>query len=468
MPLRPACSLVTFMTALAVILSFVPIAAQDESASSRFGAIEAFWLPEEACAIGVGWDRIIFDWAEHQPTSPDDWHTLNVDDRWLAAASACGREVVAVIKHTPAWATDGTPLIGVPRGLDLPVDDPGNLWARFLRRAAEYYAPRGVSRFIIWNEPDIPAGVYGYEFEGSVEDYAQMLRVAYHALRAGNPDAHVHLAGTTYWHDVNAGRPLYIERLLDVLAADPDAPAHGWYFDVLTLHIYFRVETITSIVGAMRAALARYGLEDKAIWIAETNASPNLDPLWPVTRPRWQIDLDQQAAFLLQAAALGLAARVERIGVYKFYDWSIAPGAESFALVRHDRSRRPAFDTWALVIDQFSSVLEAQLGQTNTVDVIHLRRADGAHLLAAWARTADAALLQVTTDSAEPAARLYDLYGNMVQIAPADGVYTMILPGARCNRRDGCPVGGLPALLALPTAPISVRDALSGAEIQFE
>ncbi|MCS7070405.1 MAG: hypothetical protein NZM00_02795, partial [Anaerolinea sp.] len=68
----------------------------------------------------------------------------------------------------------------------------------------------------------------------------------------------------------------------------------------------------------------------------------------------------------------------------------------------------------------------------------------------------------------EAGAQLYDLYGNMMQIAPADGVYTVILPGARCNRRDGCPVGGLPALLALPAAPIQVHDALSGAEIQFE
>lgn len=468
--MRPAPRLLMLIVSLTLMLvAFsTPIAAQDERAPSPFGAIEAFWLPEVACAVGIGWDRIIFDWAEHQPTGPDDWHTLNVDDRWLAAARACGREVVAVVKHTPAWATDGTALIGVPRGLDLPVDDPGNLWARFLRRAAEYYAPRGVSRFIIWNEPDIPAGTYGYEFEGTVADYAQMLRVAYHALRAGNPNAIVHLAGTTYWHDVNAGRPLYVERLLDVLAADPDAPAHGWYFDVLTLHIYFRVETIPTIVGAMRAALARYGLDDKAIWIAETNASPNLDPLWPVTRPRWQIDLDQQAAFLLQGAALGLAAGVERIGVYKFYDWSIAPGAESFALIRHDGSHRPALATWALVIDQFSSVTGARLGQTETVDVVHLRRADGTHLLAAWARTADAALLEVTAGDAEAGAQLYDLYGNMMQIAPADGVYTVILPGARCNRRDGCPVGGLPALLALPAAPIQVRDALSGAEIQFE
>lgn len=451
---------------LLIIMGGQRVEGQDQPAASPFGAIEAFWLPEAACEIGVGWDRIIFDWAQHQPTGPDDWNTLNVDERWLTTAQACGREVVAIIKHTPAWATDGTPSIGVPRGLTLPVDDPDNLWARFLRRAAEYYAPRGVSRFIIWNEPDIPAGVYGYEFEGSVEDYAQLLRVAYHALRAGNPGAIVHLAGTTYWHDVNAGRPLYVERLLDVLTADPEAPAHGWYFDVLTLHIYFRVETITTIVSAMRAVLDRHGLGDKAIWIAETNASPNLDPLWPVTRPNWQIDLDQQAAFLLQAAALGLAADVERIGVYKFFDWSIAPGAESFALIRHDQSRRPAFDTWGLVIDQFSTVTGADLGQTAAADVVHLRRSDGTHLIAAWARTAAAGLITITSETTS--GQLLDVYGNMMEISPADGVYTLILPGAQCNRRDGCPVGGLPALLVLPAAPITVRDGSSGLDVQFE
>ncbi|MGD8857367.1 MAG: hypothetical protein PVG33_13620, partial [Chloroflexota bacterium] len=30
----------------------------------RFGMTEAFWLPEEARDLGVGWERILFYWRE--------------------------------------------------------------------------------------------------------------------------------------------------------------------------------------------------------------------------------------------------------------------------------------------------------------------------------------------------------------------------------------------------------------------
>ncbi|MCC6801651.1 MAG: hypothetical protein IT319_02105 [Anaerolineae bacterium] len=186
-----------------LMLSGAVARAQNAPAGNVFGVIEGFWLPDEVCELGAGWERIIFDWSQHQPDGPDDWYTLNVDDRWLAAARDCDREVVAVVKHTPAWATDGTPGPGVPHGLYLPVDDPGNVWANFMRRAAAYYAERGVKRFIIWNEPDIERDVYGFEFEGTLEDYARLLKVAYLSAKEGNPAAIIHLAGTTYWHYVN-------------------------------------------------------------------------------------------------------------------------------------------------------------------------------------------------------------------------------------------------------------------------
>jgi hypothetical protein len=217
--------------ALWLLLPGIRLAAQEsETAASRFGVVEGFWLPEVVCELGAGWERIIFDWSQHQPTGPDDWHTLNVDDRWLAAARDCNREVVAIIKHTPDWATEGTPGPGVPSGLYLPVDDPSNYWARFIRKAAEYYRPRGVNRFIIWNEPDITPDTYGFIFEGTLDDYFQMVEVAYLAARQGNPDAKIHLAGTTYWHDVNAGRRLYMDRLLERIKQDPEAAANSYYF----------------------------------------------------------------------------------------------------------------------------------------------------------------------------------------------------------------------------------------------
>ncbi len=429
--------------------------AQDAPDENVFGVVEGFWLPDEVCELGAGWERIIFDWAQHQPSGPDDWNTLNVDDRWLAAARACNREVVAVVKDTPAWATDGTPGIGVPRGLYLPVDDPNNLWANFMRRAAAYYAERGVRRFIIWNEPDIEPGTYGYEFEGTLEDYARLLKVGYLAAKEGNPAAIIHLAGTTYWHDVNAHRRLYDDRLLELLSADPDAPANGYYFDVLTLHIYFRTDTVYTITQEMKALLDKYGLGDKHIWIDETNASPNLDPQWIVERPNWQITLDQQAAFLAQAAALGLAAGADHIGVYKFYDWSLPPGEESFGLIRADGTRRPAFDTWMMVIQQMNGVESAQLAQSETADVVRMRRNDGQEIFAAWARTANSA--QILIDATENQAQFIDQYGKIMTVRPLNEQYTLALPGAICNRTDGCPVGGLVTLLVQPAQPAGVE-----------
>lgn len=433
-----------------------PLAAQETASGNIFGIVEGFWLPEDACEAGAGWERIIFSWAQHQPTGPDDWHTLNVDDRWLAAARDCDREVVALLKDTPEWATDGLAGPGVPRGLYLPVDDPGNVWANFVRRAAEYYAGRGVRRFIIWNEPDITRETYGFEFEGTLEDYAQLLKVAALAARRGNPDALIHVAGVTYWHDVNEGRRLYLDRLLEHLTADPEAAAHGYYFDAVTLHIYFRTDTVYQIVAETRALLERYGLGDKAIWVDETNASPNLDPEWPVTRPRWQITLDQQSAFLAQAVGLALAGGADAIGVYKFYDWSLPPGAEAFGLIRADGSRRPAFDTWRWLAADFRHIERAALARNERVSVVQLELAGGQTALLAWARGATPVELRIGATGTQ--SFLYDQYGKMMTASPVAGAYSLSLPGAICNAADGCPVGGYVTVLVQPSGEFPVEE----------
>jgi hypothetical protein len=417
--------------------------AQDENV---FGVVEGFWFPDLTCDLQPGWERIIFDWAQHQPTGPDDWHTLNVDDRWLKAANQCDREVVALLKNTPEWATDGLPGAGVPRGLHLPVDDPDNLWANFVRQTAEYYASRGVHRFIIWNEPDISRETYGFEYEGELEDYFLLLKVAYLAAKAGNPAAEIHMAGTTYWHDVNEGQRLYMDRLLERITQDADAAANDYYFQVFSLHIYFRTDTVYDIVRQTRALLDQYGLADKAIWINETNAAPTDDPLWPVDRPVFQLDLEQQAAFLMQAAGLGLAAGAERIAVYKLYDQNLPEGAESFGILSPaDQSPRPAFRTWQTVIRYLGGVEQVQRAQHDLVDAVLL-----------WARRDRA--VTVTVSATADKAQLVDQYGGISLLRPVEGVYTLALPPATCNEVDGCAVGGPVWLLVQPSGEISVNE----------
>lgn len=429
-----------------------------------YGVVEGFWFPELTCELGAGWERIIFDWSQHQPTGVDDWHTLNVDDRWLKAANQCDREVVALLKHTPEWATDGIPGAGVPRGLDLPIDDPGNLWAGFVRRAAEYYATRGVHHFIIWNEPDIDPGTYGFEFEGSLEDYFKMVKVGYLAAKQGNPAAEIHLAGTTYWHNVNAGERLYVDRLLEAIVSDPDAAANDFYFDIFSLHIYFRTDTMYDIVYETRALLDQYGLQEKQIWVNETNAAPTDDPKWPVERPVYQLDLEQQASFLMQAAGLSLAAGAERVAVYKLYDQQLPPGGESFGILSpSDASKRPAFDAWKTVIRYLNGVETAQRARTDTLDSVLLTHSDGHQTLLMWARTENPAQVQISPTGDK--AMLLDQYGGARVLRPQDNGYTLNLSGARCNDVDGCAVGGAVSLLIQPAGDFAMNEITQNGQI---
>ncbi len=441
------------------MLLSVPLTAQDDPApvitvdgAAPFGIVEGMWYPELTCALGVGWERIIFDWSQHQPEGQEEWYTLNVDDRWLKAANACGREVVAIVKNVPAWATDGTPGPGVPRGLDLPHDDPGNLWAAFMRKLADYYSGRGVHRYIVLNEPDIDRDTYGFEFEGTLEDYALMLKGAYLAVKDVDPGASIHLAATTYWHDANSGRRLYMDRLLEHLAQDPDAAAHVHYFDVFSLHIYFRTETIPQIVGLMRGLLDQYGMGQKAIWINETNAAPTDDPNWPVQRPQFQVDLEQQAAFLIQAAALSLASGVERVAAYKLFDQNLPPGGESFGLLTPGSGQpRPAFYAWQMVSTHFVGVIEAEAAKADVLDAVRLSHVDGRVTLVLWARRDQA--VEVTVRVPAGTDKLYhlDMDGTLTLRRPdADGTLRLRLPPARCNDTDGCAVGGRVSTLVLP------------------
>ena len=408
------------------------VAAQDSPPDVRFGAVEAFRDPVAAAEAGVGWDRILFYWSELQPAGPDDWNEYHVPDDWLALADAQGREVVGLLKHTPQWATDGLPGCGIPRGLDLPIDDPGNLWATFVRGVAGMYAGR-IDRWIIWNEPDIPPGTYGAEWCGSIEGYYRLLKVAYLSAHAAHPDAVIHLAGMTTWHDKT-----YLRRLLAIAGQDPTSREHDYYFDVASLHIYFRPETIPPIFNETRAALAAFGLW-KPIWLNETNSPPNSDPLWPMEAANYQVSLEEQSSFLLQAFALALSQGAERIAVYKWLDSNLQAGFEPFGLIRPGYNRRPAFDAFRAITAHYSGTVAAQEERELLYSIVDL---DRGHLATRvlWARTEAEVTVSIPARTAQ--ALLIDQTGTEQILRPSGQEYTLTLPGARCADERGCIIGG--------------------------
>ena len=421
-------------------------AAQPPLPDARFGAVEAYMAPERAAELRVGWDRMIIRWDQRQPDGPDQWLVPEAELERVNTALAAGREIVVLLMGTPAWATDGHPGGGVPRGLYLPPDDPGNLWAGFVRRSVGEYAGR-IRRWIIWNEPDIAPEDFGAQFEGSVQDYYQLVKTASLSARQANPQALIHLAGLTHWHDVVHNRPLYLERFLAVARQDPTARAQRYYFDVVTLHIYFRAETVYELITAYRALLRRYGLRHP-LWLNETNAPPMDDPQYPWPYPLFPVTMDQQARFVIQAAALALAAGAERVAVYKLFDEiAPAPGADSYGLFRPDGSARPAAEAYRMITTYFAGVRRAAAFIQPAYYVIRLDRGSSVTRVL-WARRGQAVTVSLR---ASPGAQAAMLYNHLGQAFPLERVsanyYTLTLPAAECPQGAGCVVGGAPWLV---------------------
>src|SRR3954452_20850570 len=97
------------------------------SVDTRLGAVEAYRAHDRADEIGVSWMRLVFAWNELQKNGPGSWNPFYFRDDLLDNELASGRQVVGVLVGTPIWAGDGAPQ-DVPRGLDLPPNDPGNAW----------------------------------------------------------------------------------------------------------------------------------------------------------------------------------------------------------------------------------------------------------------------------------------------------------------------------------------------------
>ena len=321
-------------------------------------------------------------------------------------------------------------------------------WEAFVRRMAQQYRGR-IRHWIIWNEPDVWEPDHpGSTWLGNEADYARLLKTAYRAIKEVDPGAQVAMAGQTYFWDWTHGRRLYLDRLLDALAADPEAAAGGFFFDVVPYHLYFNPTQAPQVIGEVKAALARRGITGKEIWINETNAPPSDDPQeLPWSAPRYRISLDEQAAFVIQQFSQAFAAGASRVEIYKLRNSADHPESiEPFGLLRADDSRRPAFDAYRAVttyLRDFRGVVKQQLG--DVVAFTFDRGGQTTTVLWTWGRTP----ARVRVKAIAPEGLLVDERGRTSAIKAADGSYLIDLPGASCGNSAACApgIGGAPRLL---------------------
>jgi hypothetical protein len=422
----------------------------------RLGIVEAYAAPDVATDAGAGYTRVVLRWDVIQPAGPDDWKPANVPDPLIDQELAAGRQVIGLLIGTPLWACDKSR--GPENCRDSRAVPDMAYWTVFARRMAQQYGGR-IGHWIIWNEPDVwDLSHPGSTWAGSVEDYYRLLKTAYLAIKDADPAIQVHMAGQTYFWDWAHGRRLYLDRLLDVITADPEAPAHNYFFDAAIYHLYFNPSQTPQVLAEAQASLRKHGITGKELWVNETNAPPSDDPQEPPwSRPRFKITLEEQAAFVIQEFSLAFAAGASRVEFYKLRNSAEHPESiEPFGLLRADGSPRPALAAYRVATTYLRDFRGVSLERQGDVAAVTFDRGSRTTTVL-WTNSRRPA--RVTVRAVAPQAELVDERGSVRPIRAVGGAYTVDLPAALCTNGAPCIIGGAPRLLVEIGSPAG-RKAL--------
>jgi hypothetical protein len=271
-------------------------------------------------------------------------------------------------------------------------------------------------------------------------------KVAYKAIKAGNPNATVLPFGAAWWYDYGDT----ITQMLDKIAADPEAAANNHYFDAANLHLYSRAADIPRIVGWYRAELAARGMS-KPIWIGETNAIPYDDAIWQAPKANFRATMDEQASYIIQAFATYVGLSVERVSVNRAIDGTdFEAGGEPFGLLRNDGSTRPAFTAYQVATRYFGGVREASHSHDAASGVTKVTmQKGGERVTVLWTMSPGGGTASVDALGAQ--ALRVDKWGEAEPIQADGGRFTIGLNAATANSNSGdrgdYVVGGDPVIL---------------------
>jgi hypothetical protein len=283
-------------------------------------------------AAGVSWVRIDTGWAGIEDTGKgarNSWY-IGMVDFCIEEARRRGLNVLVMLWHTPRWANGGQPE-------RVPPTNPQD-YADFARWAAERWRGK-VQAWEIWNEPDLPAF-----WPSSTAHYAALLKAAYPAFKAGDPNALVLLAGPSSNDDAWL-RQIYAlggKGSFDVVATHPyqgkgDAPpehpddGNRWWFTHLP---------------AVRQVMVENGDGGKPIWFTEFGWSAHAN--WAGIQP-WErgVTPEQQADYAVRALRY-TRANYAYVPVMFWYKERASPLGtdpvqEGYGLLNADLSERPVY-----------------------------------------------------------------------------------------------------------------------------
>lgn len=409
----------------------------------RFGAAQAYADPKAASNLGIGWERITMFWDSLEP-SPGVWNNFfTKNDSELLREVKAGRIPVGVLVSTPNWART-SPNSSVPKGLYDAWNSPKNTWGNFIYRLTRHYAGL-IDTWVIGNEISIPSGHFN-TWTGTLAQFAQMVKVAYLAAHAADPNAHILLPGTPYWY---AHGHVTVQLIKD-LAALPGASTHHDFFDALDLNLYNTINFNQQIYTRYDKILAANGLSGTPIWLSETNVTPIVKG-YKAPKNDPGVTPSQQAAFIVEEMADSLAY-TSRVEVYQLPEPKpLNKFNGPVGLLTKSNQPRPAYTAYQTLIRYLSGArylsryIPAFDGvNPKAMDEVNFG-APGRYISVIWDQGAPA--ITGTVKAFSKTALLVDDIGQTQMIHAEHGYYHVPLPAATLssvgNRKEH-PIGGNP------------------------
>jgi len=284
---------------------------------------------------GVESVRTLFDWAAAEPQPGA--YSFTLSDRVVGLAAAHGLTVLPIVLYTPLWATSH------------PERDNANLYApndagaygRFVGALVGRYGPTGsfwrehpelphtpIRAWQIWNEP---AADFFWKSQPFQRSYPRLLRAAYKAVHATDPNAQVVLGGlaglssSTPWGQMKALYTHGARGAFDVVAVHPFSMAASPSRSV---------DRALAIVKRVRSQMRRRGDRKKPIWLTElswpasANKIPRSDYLGFETTPRGQAS---RLSAMYERVARNRRLRITRAFWYTWSSYYVPQSVDGFA-----------------------------------------------------------------------------------------------------------------------------------------
>ena len=291
---------------------------------------QELWLSREA---GVRYLRRDFHWHRIEPVQGR--FDFGDYDRMVDEARDYGIRFIGLLVYGNPWA------YGEP-GRTSSID-PGDFGA-YVGRTVAHFKDR-IKLWEIWNEPNLHRF---WEPEPDPAAFGALVKAAYRAAKAADPDCQVALGGLSSL--MNFLPDNFWGFLRETYRHHPDL---GDYFDVLAIHPYTFLQSAMpeepvvqgSLVQSIRQArsiMADHQDGDKPIWITEMGwpACPEGAAGCPPAFPVPNVTHAQQARFLARAFILSLSEQVALFCWYDFMDGRGLGGGLSsenyFGLVQYD------------------------------------------------------------------------------------------------------------------------------------